>query len=101
MAGKKNIEENPVVENETPVAETPNKKPEKAYFTIPFSPDEDSMYVSVNGKNYLIQRDKEVLLPVAVIEVIKNSLRAEKEAREYAKKKETEFKEAQKAVQFI
>ena len=99
MAGKKNIDENEVIE--TPVEEIPKKKTEKAYFTIPYDKDEDSMYVSVNGKNYLIQRDKEVLLPVSVIEVIKNSLEAEKAAREWAKKKENEFKEAQKAVQFI
>jgi len=100
MAGKKNIDE--VVETEeTPVVETPKKKATKQYFTIPYDKDEESMYVSVNGKNYLIQRDREVLLPTEVIEVIKNSLKAEKEAREYAKKKENEFKEAQKAVQFI
>ncbi len=41
------------------------------------------LFVGVNGKGYLVQRGKEVSVPKAVYEVIKNSLDQEQAALDY------------------
>lgn len=44
---------------------------------IPSSRDEDSdVYVSVNDRTYLVQRDVEVEVPVSVAKVIRQSIKA-------------------------
>jgi hypothetical protein len=54
---------------------------EKVPYTIPFDRNDSSdVFVAVNGKSYLIQREVEVMLPRNVVEVLENSRRAEYEA---------------------
>ena len=51
-------------------------------YTAPFVPGvmEDDVYVNVNGESYLIQRGKEVEIPEYVLEVLRNSERAQEVA---------------------
>lgn len=69
------------------------KKEETVKYTL-FRDDDrykDSLFVSVNGKSYLIERGKEVEIPKSVYEVIINSMnqkRATEEAMENAKQVE-------------
>ncbi len=41
---------------------------------------DDDIYVNVNGESYLIQRGKEIELPEYVLEVLRNSERAQEVA---------------------
>lgn len=50
---------------------------------IPNEKDQPDLIVSVNGKNYVIQRGKEVLIPKNVADVIKASLKNAEKAEEY------------------
>lgn len=65
-----------------------NSANEKIEITLPFIPGmlEDDVFVSVNCKNYLIQRGKSVKIPRYVAEVIENSNIATIEAFEYISK---------------
>ena len=50
---------------------------------IPNEKDQADMFVSVNGKNYLIQRGKRVRVPANVKEVIDASVRKAQAADEF------------------
>lgn len=86
---------------ETPVV---SNKPTRKKYYIPLSPDpqeEDSVYVSVNGKNYRVKKGVEVTLPIEVIEVLENSFRENNRAFQIARQKQEEFLEDLKNVKFI
>jgi hypothetical protein len=70
-------------EKKTTAVDTNSKEywEEKIPYTIPFDRSDNSdVFVAVNGKSYLIQREVEVMLPRNVVEVLENSRRAEYEA---------------------
>lgn len=50
---------------------------------IPNEKDQPDLVVSVNGKNYIIQRGIEVSVPKNVAEIIRCSLKNEAKAEEY------------------
>ena len=50
---------------------------------IPNAKDQPDLVVSVNGKNYVIQRGKEVSVPRNVADIIRTSQKNEEKALEY------------------
>ena len=77
MAEKKNIKQAdcPVIGADSKVKMTVPR--------IPGEKDQPDMVVSINGKNYVIQRGKEVSVPKNVADVIRTSLKNEVKAMEY------------------
>lgn len=67
---------------ECPVIET-DKKVKFKVPRIPNEKDQPDLIVSVNGKNYIIQRGKEVTIPKNVADVIIASLKSAEKAEEY------------------
>ena len=50
----------------------------------------DPVFVSVNGESYMIQRGVEVEVPVYVVEVLENSRKQDKHAKNYMKQLQRE-----------
>lgn len=50
---------------------------------IPNEKDQPDLIVSVNGKNYIIQRGKEVTVPKNVADIIRTSMKNAEKAEEY------------------
>ncbi len=71
------------------------EKTEKEYVLIrlPIKKKEDTVFVGVNFKNYLIKRGEWVRVPKEVAEVINNAEDAEMKADAYAQAKETAYLE--------
>ncbi len=75
-------------EKKTPQAEYTTKNAEMVKVRIPMNRmggDNSDVFVSVNGKNYLIQRGVDVEVPENVAEVLHNSEVAQDAAYIYAK----------------
>lgn len=75
-----------MAENTAKKTETKTTKSERVKVTIPRIPgqkEQPDVIVGVSGKNYQIQRGKEVEVPVAVAEILKFQEKAEKEYEEY------------------
>lgn len=51
----------------------------------------DDVFVAVNGKTFRIQRGKDVKVPRYVKEVLDNSMKQDKAANSYMKKKQEDF----------
>ena len=50
---------------------------------IPNEKDQPDLIVSVNGKNYIIQRGKEVTVPKNVADIIRTSMKNAEKAEKY------------------
>ncbi len=84
---------------ETAVAETKAKKPEAptkpkteyVEFRVPLKGKEQTMFVGVNFKNYILKRGEWVRVPKEVYEVVMNAERAEETANAFAQAKEDAY----------
>ena len=99
MAGKKNIDE---VEEEVVVTK-PNKNGKVPYM-IPLSPDprdEKYVYASLNGKGYKIKKGVWVNIPLALKEILDNSIAENMRASEEAERLQNEFIAKSRALNII
>ena len=83
MAKKQENEVQQEVQNEEPRQETPAqeapKGPRKFWINVrkPMGTQEDGRFVSVNGKNWMIKYNMDVLVPEEVYYVLRDAARAE------------------------
>ena len=80
----------------TVAAKKPKKeepKPAKKYveLRVPMKGKEDTMFVGVNFKNYILKRGEFVRVPEEVAEVIRNAEKAEERATAFAISKEKAY----------
>ncbi len=86
---------------ETTVAEATEKiakaeeRPKKEYveFRVPLKGKEQTMFVGVNFKNWILKRGEYVRVPKEVYEVVMNAERAEETANAFAQAKEDAYYE--------
>jgi sensor domain CHASE-containing protein len=90
----KSINNDPTVAVQAPV----KKEEEKVYIELFKDNDryKDDFQCAVNGKTYIIQRGKRILVPKSVAEVIENSMRQDKEAINYMTAKSAEYENSLK-----
>ena len=76
-------------------------KGKRVAVTLPRLPGQNAIqeeFFSVNGKNYIIKRGEEVVIPEEVAEVIRNSEKAELYAMKYVDKLDEAKKEKEKEL---
>lgn len=71
------------------------EKPKKEYveFRVPLKGKEQTMFVGVNFKNWILKRGEYVRVPKEVYEVVMNAERAEETANAFAQAKEDAYYE--------
>ncbi len=81
---------------EMPVEE--KKKTEMIYLIKDSEKYKNDVFVCVNGKGYILQRGKNIAVPVEVAEVLKNSQEQDAEAADYMEEKAQEFENGLKLL---
>lgn len=90
---------NTVRETETiepaPKKAVAEEKPKKKFveFRVPLKGKEQTMFVGVNFKNWILKRGEYVRVPIEVYEVVMNAERAEETANAFAQAKEDAYYE--------